>query len=78
MHEKRILECERAEIGRRRPMRATRRYEVTGTVPVVSLESNLTWKATKVLKFHFFWNRKFELTFSAKFNLYNTPVKVIK
>ena len=26
MHEKRILECERAEIGRRRPMRATRRY----------------------------------------------------
>ena len=47
-------------------------------LPVVSLESNLTWKATKVLKFHFFWNRKFELTFSAKFNLYNTPVKVIK
>ena len=47
-------------------------------VPVVSLESNLTWKATKVLKFHFFWNRKFELTCSAKFNLYNTPVKVIK
>ena len=26
MHEKRILQCERAEIGRRRPMRATRRY----------------------------------------------------
>ena len=30
-----------------------------------------------MLKFHFFWNRNFELNLSAKFNLYNTPVKVI-
>ena len=60
------------------PVHCRTRRPATATVPVVSLESNLTWKATKVLKFHFFWNRKFELTFSAKFNLYNTPVKVIK
>ena len=48
-------------------------------LPVVSLlESNLTWKVTKVLKFHFFWNRKFELNLSAKFNVYNTPILVSK
>ena len=32
----------------------------------------------KVLKFHFFWNRNFELNLSAKFNLYNTPILVPK